>query len=151
MNAQKLAVLIAIVFVPAASGCGSVRNLLFGDGARCGACAANGPRFNIAPPAYGGPAVPSAGCGTPGCGAVQGGECGCGGEYGGAYYGGYDPAHPGTIIGAPTVGNGIYGGRTIDDYNTNNWIPADPNYVPGTIRMSDEAPVTPMLPVPQGT
>lgn len=178
MNARLVTVLAVISMLVAAGGCGSVRNVLFGRGAACGVCPSAAPNFNVSPPAYGAPAPyanpaptfgsPGQSCPTPGCGGpgysapayggpAYGDSCGCGGEgsyYGdGSYYGGYGgEMYPGgTVIGTPMIGTGISGGYSGDAYNLNNWIPADPNYVPGSAVYSDGSPAGSMVPVPRGS
>lgn len=145
MNARILAAVTAVSLL-ALSGCnGGLRNMFFGRGAACGACAAAGPQFNIVPP---GPyAPPMSGCGGQ-CGSGYGGDdCGYGGvsayapttefPYGGASYGGA----------LPGVG-GEYPGRYSHPAPLpENWVPAGEAVVPGSAYMSE--PLTPMVPAGQ--
>lgn len=77
MNARFLTVVSTVMLLASTTGCGSIRNFLFGRGARCGQPIASQPVM----PSYGAVAAP--GCNTCSNQAHAGtGECGC---YGSAY------------------------------------------------------------------
>lgn len=106
MNARLMMIVVVLTALPAAGGCGAARNILFNPGAACGRCAAVGPTYDVAPPAYGAPgygqpAYGAPGCGTPNCGAPA---------YGAPAYG--TPAYgaPASGCGSPQCG-GSYGGE----------------------------------------
>ena len=152
MNAKVLSVLVIVSIVSLSSGCYNFKEMLHGNGAYCGSCAVGGQAYTVAPanpgPYYGGPSVGThGGCGGPACVPS---EPVCGTEYGGAYCGGYDAGYPidGNIIGSPAMGTGVYGMPSYDQYSqSDSWVPQDPNYVPGTLSVSDGSPVAPLQPI----
>jgi len=140
MNARWLSVLAIISTLGVTTGCGTIKNMLFGVGAACHGCAMGNPGPAAPLPPYGPGAM--GGCGAPHCAAPYGSGCGCGSEYGSGYMDAMGQGFPadGTIIGSPVIQDGIYGGMPVESYNQGNWTPS-PSAAPAQ-------PAGPMAPAP---
>lgn len=143
MNTRTFSVVVFASLLTLTSGCGGVRNFLFGRGARCGLCQKGTPQFGntMQAPAPYGPAAaptcqtppyqapswnhgvataPSAGCG---CNDYAGSTCGqCqsntyGSAYGGScgcgVFGGYENVVADPYMSGQVVNGTVYGGGQI--------------------------------------
>lgn len=149
MNTKVLSVLVVVTVLPMAGGCGNISNWIHGRGAFCGSCVANGPAYQVVPPAAGPFVNVPQGCGGPSCApACPTPEPVCGTEFGGSYYGGYDSGYPmdESVIGSPMIGNGIYDGQPYDlNISPNGWMPNNQSYVvPGSQYETEGVPLAPM-------
>ena len=139
MNTQRITVITLGTILAFSTGCGALKDCLYGIGAPCSSCAPTAPC--AMQPCYNRPY-------EPGCGGETYMEPGCGGEGYGSYYGGTPLGE--SVIGMPMPGMGQFGPSSSNPYIPSEWQPSGERIVPNSITYSDGVPVSPLKPIPSG-